>query len=551
MPTSAPAPAPSTGARSTGARLLRAGGPALLALGLALLAWALQLHGTDASAQTYHIDVVRSHGLILWDSGWYGGDLPLGYSVLAPVAGALIGLAATMVAAAVVAAWCFDRILIRVTGARPLGSWYFAASSLLAVAIGQEPYLTGEAVALAAVLAAVAGRRVTAATLAVVCALFSPLAAAFLVMTVVVWAVSDRERRGPMLAAGVAAGAVVAVTGLAFPGDGPFPFAWPGLVVVELLCLTVLSPLVRATRAVRLGAAVYGLASLASFVVANPLGGNATRLAESVGIPLVACLVRRRPEHEVAGATRAAGAGWHRPAVGLAALAPFVVWQWAPGTAVLAGASTVPSNTAAFYRPLVAEMQRVTGGRPTRLEVVPTREHWESAYVATHVALARGWERQVDLEDNPIFYRAGALDAATYRSWLARNGVSWVALPAAPLDYAGRAEGAVLRGGVTGLRVVWSTPAWTLWSVGFSPGIVSGDATLTALEPDRVALDVRRPGPLLVRVRYTTYWRLGAGDGCVRPSGAEHWTELDAARAGIVVLRAALSGGSRAACPGR
>ena len=47
----------------------------------------------------------------------------------------------------------------------------------------------------------------------------------------------------------------------------------------------------RTTPAVRLGALLYAAASLFSFLVPNPLGGNAPRLAASIGVPLLACFL--------------------------------------------------------------------------------------------------------------------------------------------------------------------------------------------------------------------------------------------------------------------
>jgi hypothetical protein len=544
-------------------------GPAGLALVLSLLALAAGLRGTDVAAQTYRAEVVRLHGFVLWDSGWYGGSFPSGYSALSPTVSAYLGVAASSVLAAVLATWCFDGIIRTVTGRRTLGSWYFAVSTLLAVSIGQVPYLTGEAVALASILAIVRGRPKLGAALGVASALFSPLAAAFLVMVCVVWAVHGPTRRRSMLATAAGATALVVVLGALFPGTGPFPFHWAGLVVVELLCLTVLSPVVRTTPAVRLAAAVYGLASLGSFLVPNPLGGNAVRLAESVGLPLVASLmsnpltyrphlrggrIRRSGRRVLAGPARlwqatSARPLLRRPALAFAVFVPFAVWQWAPGTGVVASAATTPADTAAFYQPLIAHLRAADGDRPVRVEIVPTFNHWESAYVGPYVGLARGWERQLDVADNPIFYTAGALDVRSYRSWLDANGVAWVALPQAKLDYAGTGEAALLRHRhIPGLRLVWSTPSWELWHVDGTPGLVTGAATLTTLAPDRVGLSVHRPGDLLLRVRYITYWNLSAGAACVLPAPGG-WTEVHVAAAGQVELQASLLDGHPATCP--
>jgi hypothetical protein len=512
------------------------------------------VHGTDLAAQTYRTDIVKLYGVVLWDPRWYGGNFPFGYSVLSPVLGALVGVGVLTVVAAIVATVCFDRLTVALIGRRTLGSWYFAASTVLAVTIGQVPYLSGEAAALAAGVALIGGRRKLAVALGLVSVLLSPLAGAFLVMVCLIWALYDGRRRRLALAVAIVCTLGVGVLGLAFPGTGPFPFGWGGLVIVELLCATVLSPLVRAPKPIKLTAALYGLASLGAFVVPNPIGGNATRLAESFGIPVVACLV-----------TAPAGQAWERvtqapvinrlrsmsgrTVLGLIALVPFVIWQWAPGLGVVASAApaVTKSSTAAFYQPLVRQLQRRSDPGPIRVEVVPTVDHWEAAYVAPYVSLARGWERQLDVADNPIFYQRGGVTPTTYRKWLLNNGVSYVALTTAPLDYAGKSEAAVLRSGkVKGLRLVWSSSTWRLWQVLGTPGLVAGPGHLQALAPDMLSLDVTHPGRILLRIHFSRYWTLARGAACVTPAG--EWTEVVAQKAGVVRLGVALFGGKSANC---
>jgi hypothetical protein len=546
-------------------------GPALLAFVLGTTAWLAGLHGTDLAAQTYRSNIAHIYGIVVWDPRWYGGNAPLSYSVLAPVLGAVLGLGVLSVAAAAAAAACFDRIVVQLIGQRTLGSWYFALSTVLAVTIGQVPYLSGEAAALGAVVALLGGRKKLAVGLGLLSVLLSPLAGAFLVLVCVIWAVYDRRRRWVALAVAVACSLVVGGLGLAFPGSGAFPFGWGGLILVELLCATVLSPLVRTTRPVRLAAGLYAVASLGSFIVPNPIGGNAVRLAESFGIPVVACLVtapaRWRPKTPTGlgplrrrwgrlhltsfGRTVLGRTPVRRTAAGLLTLAPFVVWQWAPSTGMVVSAASptpIPSTTATFYQPLVRQLQVRSAGLPIRVEVVPTVDHWEAAYVAPYLSLARGWDRQLDVADNPLFYEKGALTAASYRTWLLANGISWVALPKAPLDYAGMREAALLRGGrVRGLRLAWSTPAWRLWQVEGTPGLLSGAGRLTTIAPDQIDLRVSRPGAMLLRVRFSSYWRLVKGAACVAATKAG-WTEVYAPDAGPVRLSISLLGGKSATC---
>ena len=105
---------------------------------------------------------------------------------------------------------------------------------------------------------------------------------------------------------------------------------------------------------------------------------------------------------------------------------------------------------ASYYTPLLGELRTLGVGyarRPARIEVVPSADHGEARWMAPHVMLARGWERQLDQKDGPLFYdEAGTpLTPARYRAWLSEQAVSYVALPDAPLDYSAKGEAKLLR----------------------------------------------------------------------------------------------------------
>ncbi|MDQ2754085.1 MAG: hypothetical protein M3R71_00880, partial [Actinomycetota bacterium] len=263
----------------------------ILAVGVLVLGW----QGVDWAAQSYRIAEVRHYGLVIWDSGWYGGSYPLGYSVLVPVLGALAGMAVVAVVAAGVAATAFDRLVTDVRGFRPWGSWLFAISTSLEVAIGQLPYLCGEAAGLVAVVALARRRGGVAVAFALVAALCSPLAGAFLALACgAAWLARYGDRRHLVGVAGVCAVVILALA-LLFPGVGPFPFPWTGLLLTFAVCAALLFVSGPAGPLIRWAAVGYALACLASFVVANPLGGNAPRLAAEIGVPLLACLPHRSP----------------------------------------------------------------------------------------------------------------------------------------------------------------------------------------------------------------------------------------------------------------
>jgi hypothetical protein len=194
------------------------------------------------------------------------------------------------------------------------------------------------------------------------------------------------------------------------------------------------------------------------------MGGNAARLAPLLAAPLLA------------------GALWERRRATLLALAPLLVyWQIVTPVRDLASISGDPSVHASYYAPLLAELRRLDRGggaaslegaprpHPTIVEVPLTRAHWEAAYVAGaplpnggRVALARGWERQLDTRYGALFYRP-TLGAHAYRLWLAGNRVAYVALPEAPLDRAGRLEGRLIAEGLPYLRAIWASAHWRLY----------------------------------------------------------------------------------------
>jgi hypothetical protein len=225
--------------------------------------------------------------------------------------------------------------------------------------------------------------------------------------------------------------------------------------------------------------------------------------------------------------------------VAVALVIPFAVWQWAPGQKVVTSPAAVPSTQQSFYTPLIHELQGLAAN-PVRVEIPPTLEHWEAAFVAPYISLARGWERQLDTEYNSLFYVPGQLTAQSYEQWLAASGVTYVALPKSPLDYAATAEAALLRSGaVTTLRPVWHSSNWQLWRVVGSPGLVSGPGVVTALGPDHLTVAATGAGAITVRVRYTKFWSVESGDACVG-LGPAGWTLVTAQSPGVVQLSASI-----------
>ena len=285
-------------------------------------------------------------------------------------------------------------------------------------------------------------------------------------------------------------------------------------------------------RALRIGGAIYALACVATFAVDTPLGGNVTRLGGLLAGPLLlgALLRRREGTPEAGGAARPAtlargaggaarpatlvrGAGGAPTAVvrpaRLAMLASLALglayWQAYPAVRDVVRASGDPSTAAAYHAPLVRFLESRPDRRGFRVEIPFTENHWEAAYVAPHVALARGWERQLDRRYGELFYD-GALDAARYRAWLDEHAVAYVAVPDVPLDYSAREEAKLVAERPPYLRLIWRGAHWRVFAVHRPAPLVSGAARSIELQPDGFALRAGRRGDALVRVRHTRWW---------------------------------------------
>lgn len=528
-----------------------AAGPPLLAAAAVGLGLLLGWRGVDLPAQLYRVASFRAHGLTIWDSQWFGGHWTLSYSVLFPALAALGGVAAVTVLTAAVAALAFDRLAVAHLGAGGRqASVVFAVSTVVQSAIGQLPFLAGEALGLCACWAASRNRWAAAAALALGASLTSPLAGAFVMVAMAGWALTQwaagrgaaaAVRVRPLVRAGaviLAGGAPIVISAVLFPGQGDMPYpgvdyAWELAVAAGLWVSAG-----RGHPALRSGLLVYTAAATAAELVPSAVGGNVGRLEDVLALPL------------------AVGLLWPHPALGRRLVLPLVavpllLSQWGPAWGAMTTNAGQPSTHRAYFAPLLAALTGAAAAGPAgRVEVVPTEFHWESVYVASAVALARGWERQLDEADAPLFYGpAAGLDAASYRAWLLDNGVRFVALADAPLDQAGRAEARLVATGVPGLQLVWRSPHWRLYQVLDSSGIVAGPAHLVRQNGDRVTVATPAAGPVLVRVRYSPDWELTAGAGCVAPAppppgvhAGGTWVRVEAPGAEQFTLRLSLLG---------
>jgi hypothetical protein len=359
--------------------------------------------------------------------------------------------------------------------------------------------------------------------------LASPVAGAFLMLAAAARAVgAGRRELGRAAALVLPAAAGGGAMALLFPEGGDDRFVatafWP-MLAVAVAGTALLSP---ARRALRAGALLYVAVLVGAFVIPTPFGQNALRLSVLLGPALL--VLAPRP-----------GA----PRLGLAAvLAALLYLQWLPAVRAVAEAHGDPSTEAAFFADARAFLDRhVEPGE--RVEVAFTHNHWEAAHLAPTVPLARGWERQLDEQANPLFYDGRPLTPERYHRWLRESAVRWVALPDAPLDYSAEAEARLLERGAPFLRLAHRSPGWRIWEVRDPRPPASGDARVIAAGPAGFA--VRTGGPTVVRQRYTRWW--STEDGCVEEA-AGGWTRVTPVRPGAVRVQArlGLGGDAERAC---
>ncbi|HEX7246286.1 MAG TPA: hypothetical protein VF245_12060 [Solirubrobacterales bacterium] len=539
------------------------------ALAALMLAWNPQVG--DLAAQVFRTELFQHAGLAIWNGSWYGGHYTLTYSVLFPPLAALIGPQLVGTISVVASAYLFDRLVRDRWGeAARWATLWFAAGVVTLLADGQLTFALGVAFGLATLRALQTDRTKLSLLAAAACALSSPVAATFLagVLLVGAWNLGISQlrfsrgwrRRGnrpkDALATGRAVGpcgartrgmatlaaalslVVVLVPNLVFPNPGQFPFAFSSYVAIPLFCggvLFVTRGLAGEERQLRRVLLAYALAATALLLVPNPLGGNVVRLGALFGGPvLAAAMLSHRPRLDRFSLLILA-----------LALAGGLYWQVTASVSQIARSVGDPSTSAAYFEP-PARWLAEHGGAGVRIEVPPTANHWESAYLAGNFELARGWLRQLDTTRDDIFYDDDSpLTGLAYERWLRGNAISYVALPDAPLDYSSEAERRLILSAPSFLDLRWSSPHWRIYAVRDPKPLVEplGAAAARTLWVGRqgFGLDVSRPGEFLVRVNFTPYWSIERGAGCLLRRG--EWTVARASHPGVFRVAADFSVG--------
>jgi hypothetical protein len=491
-------------ARGPSEPLVCAGIGAAVAIAVALLAPPAQ----DLAGHVYRANLV-DHGVILWDNFWYTGDYPLvSYSILAPALSALVGIVPLLVACTAAAGALFAMIAVREWGADAVWpSRAFAVGAALPLLPGLDAYVVGVPLALAALAALQRGRRWIALVVALLSLLASPLAFLFLLGAVLSIALAGRADRRTVAIVGGALLALAAGEALlmvfAFPTVGVYPFLLWHLIAIGALALAGVLAAYRdrATRPIALVLAFWAVASLASYLVPNPIGDNIARLRYAV-FPLVLLVAVRSDRRRLAA---------------VAALAA-LIYAAAPDLVQVSEQADASSAHAQAWAPILALLhRRLPVG--ARVEVVPTSARWEAYFLPSQgIPIARGWFRQTDLARNPLFY-ARSISPSSYRAWLARDAVQLVVLTPFPLDdHGASAEAALLRSGRSGLHVVRRQGGFTVYAATRRAELLTGraGARVTAFTHERIAGTVRRKGLDTLRVKYSPYWTARGAARCVK-----------------------------------
>lgn len=510
------------------------------ALALLMLLWSPPVG--DLAAQVFRTELFESAGLAIWNGSWYGGHYTLTYSLLFPPLAALVGPQVVGLLAVVASSYLFDRLVRDRWGveARWATLW-FGAGVVTLLADGQLTFALGVAFGLATLRCLQLGRTSLALLAAAACPLASPVAGAFLAGVLVVGAIEPGRRASRLaLGAGAIALALVLAPNVAFPESGHFPFVFSSYVAIPLWCAgaLILTQGVRAEeRQLRRVLIAYALGSTLIWLVPNAMGGNAVRLGALFGGPvLAAVLLSRRPRPTVP-------TWFFAPLLALAILGS-LYWQLTASVTQIARSVGDPSTSAAYFHP-AAHWLRTQGADGARIEVPPTANHWESAFLASKFEMARGWLRQLDTTREDLFYDEKKLNEASYGRWLRANAISYVALPDAPLDYSSVAERRLILSDPSYLSLRFRSEHWRIYEVRNPKPLVApldGAAAETLwFGRQGFALDVKRPGEFFVRVNFTPYWSIARGYGCILRRG--DWTVARANRPGIFRVAADFSVG--------
>ncbi|MEU6660611.1 MFS transporter [Streptomyces sp. NPDC046821] len=479
--------------------------------------------GGDLAAQDAWAEFVGRHPDSAYNLAWYGGMHPVSYSVVSPYLMSALGVRTTMMIAGTASAALLTMILMRSRAVRePVWPALAGVYALLCnAASGRVTFGLGMMFGLAAAATVFCwpyrwrykrwAKALCAAPLAGIATLCSPVAGLFVGLVAV--ALFLQKRRPGAYALGLAPTAVVVLSAWLFPFSGTQPMSFGSTVIpiaLGVLCC-VLVP--KRWKTVRITSAVYALAVLLTWLISSQIGSNITRLSMLfAGVVLLAALPFAAPRSRK----------WFAL---LLAFAGFTVWIGYKTVDDIVH-TTPAASWAHELAPLVNELQQV-GAERARVEVVPARSHREASALAPYVNLARGWNRQADMERNPLFYD-DTLNSANYHEWLTRWAVHYVVLPKGEPDGdGGQRERELVKSGLPYLKQVWGDANWQLFEVKNPSPLAEPHAVVEQAEQGEWIIKVGKPGVILIRIPYSPWLSLVDAHG----KSLEPPRETDASKA--------------------
>ncbi|AUH42491.1 hypothetical protein [Streptomyces sp. CMB-StM0423] len=505
----------------------------LVAAGILHILWLLLLanEGGDLAAQDAWAEFAGRHPSTAYNFAWYGGMHPVSYSVVSPYLMAVLGVRTTMVLAGTLSAGVLALILARCRYVpRPLVPSLFGAVALVGnAASGRVTFALGLLFALVAIALVfrddreddeddeddeegekgekgrrrVGGWRGTAVVLSSMLATAaSPVAGLF--AGVVATGLFLQKRRTEAYLLGAAPPVVVALSSWLFPFQGNMPMPWISAVAPMITAALIWLMAPESWRTVRIVAAIYFLGTLGAWVIPSPVGSNIERLALIFGGTVLLVVAQTGTRQAAPRLMRSVGAAY-------LAFAAITVWVVVKPVVDL----VLTSPTAAWTRelaPLVDQLQQVDA-EAGRVEVVPVRSHREASALQPYVSLARGWNRQADLDRHEIFYD-GSLTPKTYHAWLKTWAVRYVVLPVEDRpDTGAHEEAKIVAKGQPYLTEIWADANWRLFRVNDPTPLVEAPAEVRRADEGELVIDVKYAGPVLVRVPFSPWLGLVDEDG--------------------------------------
>jgi hypothetical protein len=465
--------------------------------------------GGDLAAQDAWAEFVGRHPDSAYNLAWYGGMHPVSYSIVSPYLMSVLGVRTTMMLAGTVSAGLLTLILIRSRSVKnPLWASLAGVYAFLCnAASGRVTFGLGTMFALGAVAVVFCwphrwrykrwAKALCAAPLAALATMASPVAGLFVGLVAV--ALFLQKRRPGAWALGLAPTAVVALSAWLFPFAGTQPMKIASVLLPLAYGVLVFLLVPREWSTVRITAGVYSLSVVLVWLVSSQIGSNISRLSMLfAGVALAAALPFTVPR------TRK----WYAVVI---TFVGFTVWIGFKSVDDVVH-TTPTASWARELAPLVNELQEV-GAEKGRVEVVPAASHREASALAPYVNLARGWNRQADMERNPLFYD-DTLNSANYHEWLQRWAVHFVVVPKdEPDGDGGERERELVQRGMPYLKQIWGDANWQLFQVTDPAPLASPNTVVDRAAQGEMTMRVKKAGRILIRIPYSPWLSIVDAEG--------------------------------------